>query len=427
MQNLFICTLVFFYMATANAQNQPSGPFGGAFRHGNFATELLIEIKTSDGSDQVLFSSPDQNAYGIPTQDVVIDSDSIRFALQSDSYRYEFYGIVQQDSLRLTLSVDNRNFPFSLARHKAHENHQIVSSDVQFRSGELILYGTIHTPVHHNGKAIYLVTSSGNQDRSASRAEAQYLALQGFITFHTDKRGTGLSQGNWQEARIEELCADDMKAIAYLVEHNKLEYKNIGIKGSSQGASKVPYILSKMPELGFGIAVSCPASTLLESDLNYWKNRARDELQQEELVRAEHVQRSVFRYIAGTLSREELNKELEQVRNEEWMSSVWVPDLDSITTDKKLNYSPMPYFEQAKQPLLVIQGSSDEIIPINSLEIIKDLTESKNPRSEYIEIEQADHAMMFKGESDFPYWPSLHPDYRPAMLKWLNQLSLADK
>jgi hypothetical protein len=30
--------------------------------------------------------------------------------------------------------------------------------------------------------------------------------------------------------------------------------------------------------------------------------------------------------------------------------------------------------------------------------------------------------MMFQGESDFPYWPALHPGYRSEMLKWLKEL-----
>ena len=109
------------------------------------------------------------------------------------------------------------------------------------------------------------------------------------------------------------------------------------------------------------------------------------------------------------------------------MSYVWVPDLDSVQTDLKLSYTPVPYFEQLKQPLLVIQGSADEIIPSQSLKKIQSLTENENRRNRYLELEKADHAMMFKGQSDFPYWPGLHPDYRNEMIKWLDQLELSGK
>ena len=109
------------------------------------------------------------------------------------------------------------------------------------------------------------------------------------------------------------------------------------------------------------------------------------------------------------------------------MNYVWIPDLDSVQTDLKLSYTPVPYFKQLKQPLLVIQGSADGIIPSQSLKKIQSLTENKNPRNRYLELQKADHAMMFNGQSDFPYWPGLHPDYRNKMIEWLKQLELSGK
>ncbi len=407
---------------TAESQSSFENKYSGLFRHGNFSTEITIDINQTNDLSQVFFSSPEQNAYGIPAREIAIESDSIEFVLQSDFFRYEFKGEFRGDSLNMNLSIEKNDYPFTLIRSSAYQDEPISSRDIRFRSGNLLLYGTLYLPEKPNGKAIYLVTSSGNQDRSASRAEAQFLARQGYITLHSDKRGTGLSDGNWQEAGIPVLCMDDIQAITYLSETNGLDYSNIGIKGSSQGASKVPYILSKMPELGFGIVVSCPASTLLDSDLNYWKNRTRKELSEDELNQAAEIQRSVFLFIAGEIPREELSDRIERVRNETWMSKVWVPELDSVRIDQKLNYTPMPFFKQLKQPILVIQGSSDEVIPSHSLKTIQGLTENNNPENRYVELKNADHSMMFQGESDFPYWPALHPGYRSEMLKWLNQL-----
>ena len=77
---------------------------------------------------------------------------------------------------------------------------------------------------------------------------------------------------------IPELCEDDLNALEFLHQSEKIDFNKIGIKGSSQGATKIPYLLKKHPDLAYGIAVSCPASTLLESDWNYWKNRNRDQI-----------------------------------------------------------------------------------------------------------------------------------------------------
>ncbi len=414
--------LFLFNIMNSFGQNDPYGTFDGKFSHGNFTTELQLEIRNSNGTDRVFFSSPDQNAYGIPAREVSIESDSVGFVLQSDFFRYEFAGVVKNDMLRIELRIDNQKFPFQLSRKTVMDQDPIKTEDISFRSGSNLLSGTIYYPEQNNGKALYIVTSSGNQDRSASRAEALFFARSGYVTFHIDKRGTGKSEGNWQEASIEELCADDLEAISYLADHNNLNFSNIGLIGSSQGAAKVPYLLSSLPELGFGILVSCPASTLLESDLNFWKNRTREHLSEEDLIRAETIQRSVFQCIAGDLSKETLKTVLEKVKNEPWMSQVWVPELDAVTVDKKLNYTPIPYFQDLTQPLLVIQGSADEIIPSQSLKIIQDRTEKNNTKSKYLWIEKADHAMMFTGKSDFPYWPSIHPDYRRSVSEWLERL-----
>ncbi len=422
MANRILFFILVLCFSAAESQSSIEHNYSGVFRYGNFSTEITIDINQKNDLNQVFFSSPEQNAYGIPAREIAMESDSIEFVLQSDFFRYEFKGEFQGDSLNMNLSIDKNVYPFVLIRSSAFQEDQFSSRDIRFRSGNLLLYGTLYLPEKPNGKAIYLVTSSGGQDRSASRAEAQFLARQGYITLHSDKRGTGMSDGNWQEAGIPELCMDDIQAINYLSETNSLDYSNIGIKGSSQGASKVPYILSKMPELGFGIVVSCPASTLLDSDLNYWKNRTRKELSEDELNQAAEIQRSVFLFIAGEIPREELSDRIERVRNETWMSKVWVPELDSVRIDQKLNYTPMPFFKQLKQPILVIQGSSDEVIPSHSLKTIQGLTENNNRGNRYVELKNADHSMMFQGESDFPYWPALHPGYRSEMLKWLKEL-----
>ena len=140
-------------------------------------------------------------------RDIEIAQDSLKFALQSDYFTYLFKGkILNNNTLSLNLTVDQKSFDFTLLKSNQEASSNLKSKDVRFRSENLLLYGTIYFPEKPNGKAIYLVTSSGNNDRSASRAEAMMFAQNGFIAFHTDKQGTGISDGNWQKADIPTLC-----------------------------------------------------------------------------------------------------------------------------------------------------------------------------------------------------------------------------
>ena len=424
MKYIFPFIILFFFQLSLAQQNDFEGSYKGVFNFGNFQSDLGLDIQKTNDQYDIQFTSLDQNAFGIPARDIKIHQDSLKFALQSDSYRYEFKGILlNNNDLSMNLIVDGKTFDFQLRKVPKVDSDGVKSKDVRFRSENLLLYGTVYYPVKPNGKAIYLVTSSGNNDRSASRAEALMFAQNGFISLHTDKRGTGISDGNWQKADMPTLCNDDILAIQYLSQIEKLALDHIGIKGSSQGASKVPYIMSKLPELMFGIAVSCPGSTLLESDLNYWKNRHKTILSSKHLDLATEMQKSVFQYISGDLSKDQLEVSIEVNKNESWFEYIWIPAPEEVETDLKLNYSPLPFFELVKQPLLVLQGSMDEVIPTSSLRTIKkSIPSNKRSKNKYLMLKGADHSMMFKGESDFPYWQALHPDYTNTMLKWIDQL-----
>jgi len=409
------------------AQNaDPSGIYRGIFKHGKFQTDIEIDISVDNDQVDVKFNSLAQNAFGIPAGDVNISADSLAFALQSDYYRYDFKCFpIGETSMKGILSVDGNSYDFNLEKELTDKNNAntVKTRDVRLQSQGLFLYGTIYYPEKPNGKAIYLVTSSGDQDRSGSRAEAILFSRAGYISFHIDKRGTGNSDGNWHIANIPELCEDDLHALEFLHQSEQIDYKNIGIKGSSQGATKVPYILKKQPELAFGIAVSCPASTLLESDLNYWKNRNIKEIGEENIQSAAKAQGAVFQYIAGDLTKASLEQIIDEYKSQPWFSHIWVPDLDSVEIDKKLNYSPLPYFEDNKSPLLVIEGTRDEIIPKGSLDLIKStIGKQGNKKNEFLSLKGANHSMMFQDNADFPYWSSLHPDYMSSMLKWIAHL-----
>ena len=424
MKFIYRYILLFISPILIAQQTDFSGLYSGNFKYGNFSTDIEFEINNTNDQYQIKFNSLGQNAFGIPAGDVRVSGDTIHFALQSDSYRYDFscepFG---ENALNGTLSVDGQRYDIKLNKEINAPKTPVKSKDIRLRSQGLLLYGTIYYPETPNGKAIYLVTSSGDQDRSASRAEALLFAEAGYISFHMDKRGTGISDGNWQLATIPELCEDDLHALEFLHQSQKIDYAHIGIKGSSQGATKVPYILQKQPKLAFGIVVSCPASTLLESDLNYWRNENIKLIGKEHIEDAVNLQNAVFQYIASNISKQTLEAKIEQNKSQSWFHHIWIPQLDQVEFDKKLNYSPLPYFKDNRSPMLIIEGTQDKIIPASSLDDIKKVIgRKKHKKTKFISLKGADHSMMFKGTSDFPYWTSLHSDYKNVMINWIQKL-----
>ncbi|MGB5437826.1 MAG: prolyl oligopeptidase family serine peptidase, partial [Maribacter sp.] len=394
------------------------GVYSGIFRHGNFSDTISFEIKKDSTDWKVFFTSLEQNEFQIPLHNAQVRGDSIRFMLQSDHYTYDFKNKWIDNYARLSgsLEVDSLVTTYTLKREALSREESVKTEEVILKSNGLKMGGTIRVPAKLNNKGIVFLTSSGSGDRSGSRAEAIYFANKGYTTFHYDKRGTGTSEGNWQAATMEELLSDDVNAIAYFSVQTGIPLSKIGIKGSSQGATKVPYILNELQDLKYGIAVSCPGTTLLESDLNAWKNNNPDI--PEEGV---ELQRKVFKHIAGDLTRTELEKSIELEKSKPWYPDIWIPNLDEVQIDPKLSYSPMSYFQKTKQPILIIQGTLDEIIPENSHELIsKALEEAGNDNYKIVELKDANHSMYHAGQTDFPYWAKLHPDFLETIETWIN-------
>jgi hypothetical protein len=133
------------------------------------------------------------------------------------------------------------------------------------------------------------------------------------------------------------------------------------------------------------------------------------------------VQKAGYDYLAGNIPY----KSLEQLKNENsseaWLKYVWIPERD-VQKDDKLNFSGLPYFEMITQPVLIIQGLSDEVIPFNSYVIIEmAISKSKSTDFQVITLENTSHSMTSLNE-DYPYFQILSAEYLPVVSDWLKKI-----
>lgn len=420
---LFLSIFQLFFFGDLTAQT-----WSGTIHYGKSTIDYQVKLEEAENQTNAFFTSIDMNAYEIPCQNTSLKPDTLKFYVVSDYYTYEFQYIKQNENFNGNLTIYSNETEqllnsFETKLNKTEPNHQdkIEKEDFIFESNGLQLYGTLWKPVKSIQKGLFFVTSSQGNDRSGTNAEAYYFARLGYTVFNYDKRGTGKSSGDWQLATIEELCADDMNALEFFSKMSGLPLSEIGIKGSSQGGIKIAYILSKMPDLGFGISISCPDGTLLESDLNHWKNMNYNHIGKDTLELALEVQKAGYDYLAGNISYELF----EQIKNEkssgDWLKYVWIPERD-IQKDYKLNFSGLPYFEKITQPVLVIQGLADEVIPLNSYKTIeKAIKKSKSTNYQIITLENTSHSMTWLNE-DYPYFQILSPEYLPVVSDWLKKI-----
>ena len=414
---------VIFFTVTLQAQS-----FIGSITYGKTTFNYQIKLVETEGQTKAFFSSLEMNAYEIPCQNTTFEKDSLKFQVISDYYTYEYKFLKQSKNFKGQLRVYSNEteqllntFETNLIRENITESDIIEQQELTFTSNNLELYGTLWKPKNPINKGLFFVTSSQGNDRSGTNAEAAYFTKLGYTVFNYDKRGTGKSEGKWQSATIEELCSDDINAIAFFAKTTMLPLSEIGIIGSSQGGIKIPYILSEIPELKFGISISCPSGTLLESDLNNWKNLNIAQIGQENITVATKVQKAGYDYLANNLSYKKLNSIKNKYINQDWFKYIWIPD-ENIQKDYKLNFSGLPYFKKISQPILVIQGLSDNVIPEKSYKIIeKAIKKSKSKKYEILTFENTTHSMT-NLDKEFPYFQILSPKYLVSIVDWLNTI-----
>lgn len=402
--------------------------YSGTIYCGNSTIDYQVELVERDNQTSAFFTSIDMNAYEIPCQNTTLEKDTLKFYVVSDYYTYEYQYFKQDEIFKGDLKVYSNEseqllntFATSLNRNSIDKDDGIEKTNFTFESNGLQLSGTLWKPRESLQRGLFFVTSSQGNDRSGTNAEAYYFANLGYTVFNYDKRGTGKSEGAWQSATIEELCSDDRNAIDFFSKISALPLSEIGIKGSSQGGIKIPYLLINIPELGFGISVSCPAGTLLESDLNHWRNLNITQIGRENSKRALRMQEAGYNYLAGNIPYELLEQLINENRGEDWLKYVWVPERN-VLKDNKLNFSGLPYFKEITQPVLVIQGLSDEVIPAKSYKTIKRaIRKSKSTQYLCVTLENTSHSMTWRKE-DFPYFQILSPEYLPLVSDWLSEI-----
>lgn len=83
-----------------------------------------------------------------------------------------------------------------------------------------------------------------------------------------DKRGTGDSEGTYEESPNFSLLADDLQeAFNYVVNRQDVDKSKVGFLGISQAAWVLPIAIQDLNNVAFTICTSCPTVPPYLSDL----------------------------------------------------------------------------------------------------------------------------------------------------------------
>ncbi len=304
----------------------------------------------------------------------------------------------------------------------------LVEREVRYRSGELTLVGDlVKLPgMKARSPAVVIAQGSGNSDRTNAWATAiaHVLADQGLIVLHTDKRGCGESEGDWQAASFDDLASDVLAGVSFLRSLPEVDPTRVGVVGLSQGGKVAPVAAARSREVAFVIDISGGALGVVESSFREMANTARQAgLSEEGVAQVLAVNRATARYVLhGDWADYAAIRErgLAGTARSVVVGFPGTPEDPTWTLLRKiLMFDPMPYWACVEQPTLVVFGEEDEHDNVPVAESVRRLehafSATGKQNATIVVIPGAGHGFIEPGTM------SLMPEFVSTIGRWVSE------
>ncbi len=154
-----------------------------------------------------------------------------------------------------------------------NQNRLYKRKAISFLSMEDTLSGYINVPkVQDRKKDILLIFVHGD-GKLSNNAFGYYkpiwktLAKEGIHTMSWDKKGIGLSTGNWLSQSMSDRATEVIDAINYIESDSNYQFSTIGLIGFSQAGWVLPKVAVQSPNVDF--IISCSGAINWKKQSNY--------------------------------------------------------------------------------------------------------------------------------------------------------------
>jgi uncharacterized protein len=257
----------------------PSEVWEGAIEiNGGIKLRMAFHIlKTKGGAIKATMDSPDQGAFGIKVDSVEIGKESLKFSLNKLG---EFDGKLEptgetavgkwkQGGASLPLTLKRVARVSEVKRPQMPKGpFPYVSEDVVYdsRSKGVKIAGTLTIPEGDGPFPVaLLITGSGAQDRDESilghkpfLVLADDLTRRGIAVLRVDDRGVGGSTGNPLSATTLDFAEDVLGGIDYLKSRPRIDPKQIGLIGHSEGGLIAPIVAAESNDVAYIVLMAGP-------------------------------------------------------------------------------------------------------------------------------------------------------------------------
>ena len=207
--------------------------------------------------------------------------------------------------------------------------------DASFANGEIELSGTLFVPTTPGPPpAAVIIHGSGesHRDNLWYLQIAHHFLSREIAVLLPDKRGSGLSSGEWRLAGFEDFVADTEAAVDFVRHQPDIDASRVGLVGVSQGGSWIaPMAAAGRTDLPFVISLS-GATVSPNQQLAHESVQTLAQMGFPKLV---------------AIALQPIASAVPKARRPVW----W---------DKNGDVDPIPYWERVRAPVLVVYGREDE-------------------------------------------------------------------
>jgi len=207
--------------------------------------------------------------------------------------------------------------------------------DASYANGDVALSGTLFaptTPGPHPAAVIIHGSGTSHRDNLWYLQIAHHLLSREIAVLLPDKRGSGLSSGEWRQAGFEDFVADTNAGVEWVRQQPDIDPARVGLVGVSQGGSWIaPMAAANRSDLPFVVSLSGATVT------------PNQQLAHESVQTL--VQQGFPRLVAIAL--QPIASAVPEARRPVW----W---------EKNGDVDPIPYWERVESPVLALYGREDE-------------------------------------------------------------------
>jgi pimeloyl-ACP methyl ester carboxylesterase len=442
------------------------GSWAGTLKISNIELSIVFNvIKDSSGKFLANLDSPDQGAYGIAVDEVIVENDSIKFIVRVVQGFYA--GKIFPDSMKISgvWNQGGMSLPLDLRKtekvekpkrpQEPKEPFPYKSEEVKFINPETgdTLAGTLTLPDEAGlFTAVILVTGSGPQNRNEELLGhkpffvlADYLTRNGIAVLRYDDRGIGESTGDFRSATSEDFAEDALAAVEYLKTRNGIN--KIGVAGHSEGGIIAPMAAVKSEDVDFivlmaGTGIRGDSILMLQTEL-IMRASGSDEAT---ISRDMEIYRQIYSILVSDNDDKAIEQDLSAILGDSYKYLTEEEKVEVGTKEQMIEmqlnvllgkwfryfikYDPYPSLTKVKCPVLAINGEKDlQVPPIENLSAIeKALKEGGNKNYKIVEMPGLNHLFQ-KCETGSPteygkIEETFSPDAMKVISDWILEESI---